>query len=139
MCFYFVGIRNVTKTGEKIMYDFEEKINNAVFPSLQGGPHNNAIAAIATMMLQAQTPEFRKYQEQVLLNAKALSCELEKLGFHVITGGTDVHLILVDVMKSFGVTGAKAEHILELMHVACNKNTGTKIIQFYAYFEVMYL
>lgn len=117
-------MKAVTKTGEKIFYDYEDKINNAVFPSLQGGPHNNAIGGIATAMLQAQAPEFRQYQQQVLDNAKKLASELEKLGFFVITGGTDNHLVLVDLVRSFKVTGSKAEYILELVDIACNKNTG---------------
>lgn len=114
----------IGKNGEKILYDYEEKINNAVFPSLQGGPHNNAIAGIATAMLQATTQEFRDYQQQVIANAKRLAAELEKLGFFVVTGGTDVHLILVDLAKSFKVTGSKAEYLFELVDIACNKNTG---------------
>ncbi|XP_065218924.1 serine hydroxymethyltransferase isoform X2 [Planococcus citri] len=121
--FYRKGVKKVTKTGETIMYDYEEKINNAVFPSLQGGPHNNAIAGIATAMLQAKSPEFRKYQQRVASNAKRLASELEKLGFFVVTGGTDTHLVLVDLVKSFKVTGSKAEHVLELIDIACNKNT----------------
>lgn len=75
-------------------------------------------------MLQAKTPEFRQYQAQVLLNAKRLASELEKLGFFVVTGGTDNHLVLVDLVKSFKVTGSKAEYVLELVDIACNKNTG---------------
>jgi glycine hydroxymethyltransferase len=63
----FAGVRCVNKAGEKIMYDLESKINQAVFPGLQGGPHNNTIAGIATAFLQAQTLEFHNYQEQVLL------------------------------------------------------------------------
>lgn len=118
------GVKKIGKNGEKIFYDYEEKINNAVFPSLQGGPHNNAIAGIATAMLQAKTPEFRQYQERVIANAQRLAAELEKLGFHVVTGGTDVHLVLVDMAKSFKVTGSKAEYLLELVDIACNKNTG---------------
>lgn len=118
------GVKKVTPKGEKIMYDYEEKINNAVFPSLQGGPHNNAIAGIATAMRQARTPEFKQYQEQIILNAKRLADELQKLGFFVVTGGTDVHLVLVDLVKSFKVTGSKAEYVLELIEIACNKNTG---------------
>lgn len=121
--FYRKGVKKVGKNGEKILYDFEEKINNAVFPSLQGGPHNNAIAGIATAMLQAKSQEFREYQQQVVANAKRLSSELEKLGFSVVTGGTDVHLVLVDMVKSFKVTGSKAEYLLELVDIACNKNT----------------
>ena len=65
-CAYlFTGVRSVTKTGEKVMYDLENKINQAVFPGLQGGPHNNAISAIATAMRQAKSPEFVNYQKQV--------------------------------------------------------------------------
>ena len=59
------GVRSVNQAGQKVMYDLENKINQAVFPGLQGGPHNNAIAAIATAFRQAMTPEFKKYQEQV--------------------------------------------------------------------------
>lgn len=61
----FAGVKSVNKAGEKVMYDLESKINQAVFPGLQGGPHNNTIAAIATAFRQAKTLEFRKYQEQV--------------------------------------------------------------------------
>lgn len=59
------GVKSVGKNGEKVMYDFESRVNQAVFPALQGGPHNHQIGAIATAMLQAQTPEFKQYQIQV--------------------------------------------------------------------------
>lgn len=65
MCVLSPGVRSVNQAGQKVMYDLESKINQAVFPGLQGGPHNNAIAAIATAFRQAKTPEFKKYQEQV--------------------------------------------------------------------------
>jgi glycine hydroxymethyltransferase len=65
MCVLFPGVRSVSQAGQKVMYDLENKINQAVFPGLQGGPHNNAIAAIATTFRQTMTPEFKKYQEQV--------------------------------------------------------------------------
>lgn len=65
MCVLFPGVKSVNQAGQKVMYDLESKINQAVFPGLQGGPHNNAIAAIATAFRQAMTPEFKKYQEQV--------------------------------------------------------------------------
>jgi glycine/serine hydroxymethyltransferase len=61
----FAGVRSVNKAGEKVMYDLENKINQAVFPGLQGGPHNNAIAGIATALQQAMTSEFHEYQKQV--------------------------------------------------------------------------
>lgn len=102
--------------------DIESKINFAVFPSLQGGPHNHAIAAIATAMRQATTPEFKKYQTQVVANAKRLCNKLKSLGFEIATGDTEVHMVLVNV-RQFGLTGAKAEYVLEEVNIACNKNT----------------
>lgn len=108
--------------GDKIMYDLESKINQAVFPGLQGGPHNNAIAGIATAMKQAQTPEFVEYQKQIVANAKRLSDGLQSKGYKVVTGGTEVHMLLVD-LRSHNISGAKAERILEEISIACNKNT----------------
>ncbi|CAH1392115.1 unnamed protein product [Nezara viridula] len=102
--------------------DIEEKINSAVFPSLQGGPHNNTIAAIATAMKQATSPQFKSYQQQVLANSKRLCSSLKAAGLEIVTGDTEVHLVLVNV-RPFGLTGAKAEYILEEVNIACNKNT----------------
>nr|CAD7412939.1 unnamed protein product [Timema cristinae] len=121
--FFRKGVRSVSKTGEKVLYDLENKINQAVFPGLQGGPHNHAIAGIATAMLQAKTPEFRKYQQQVVKNAKVLCSGLQSRGYKIATDGTDVHLVLIDLRPS-GITGARAEKILEEISIACNKNTG---------------
>lgn len=104
------------------MYDLESRINQAVFPGLQGGPHNHAIAAIATAMKQVKTPEFRAYQKQIILNAKRLCVGLQNHGYKISTGGTDVHMLLVD-LRPFGITGSKAEKILEEISIACNKNT----------------
>ncbi|KAH8364920.1 hypothetical protein KR200_003927 [Drosophila serrata] len=120
--FFRKGIRSTKPNGDKVMYDLEERINQAVFPSLQGGPHNNAVGGIATAFKQAKTPEFKAYQTQVLKNAKVLCDGLISRGYQVATGGTDVHLVLVDVRKA-GLTGAKAEYILEEVGIACNKNT----------------
>ncbi|XP_041786855.1 serine hydroxymethyltransferase isoform X2 [Anopheles merus] len=120
--FYRKGVRTVKPNGEKVMYDLESRINQAVFPGLQGGPHNHAIAGIATCMLQAQSPEFRAYQEQVIKNARALCVGLLEKGYSVATGGTDVHLVLVD-LRPVAITGARAEYILEEISIACNKNT----------------
>ncbi|XP_059047068.1 serine hydroxymethyltransferase isoform X1 [Achroia grisella] len=120
--FYRKGVRSVKANGTKVMYDLESKINQAVFPGLQGGPHNHAIAAIATTMKQATTPEFVEYQKQVIKNAQRLCDGLKSRGYHIATGGTDVHLVLVDV-RSASLTGATAERILELCSIACNKNT----------------
>jgi len=105
-----------------VHYDFENRINQAVFPGLQGGPHNHAIAAIAVAMKHAQTEEFKEYQTQVIRNAQELSRGLQELGYKVVTGGTDNHLILVD-LRSAGLSGAKGEKVLEEIGIACNKNT----------------
>lgn len=120
--FFRKGVRATKPNGDKVLYDLEDRINQAVFPSLQGGPHNNAIAGIATAFKQAKTPEFKAYQAQVLKNAKTLCTGLIDLGYKVATGGTDVHLVLVDV-RTAGLTGSKAELILEEVGIACNKNT----------------
>ncbi|KAJ8730002.1 hypothetical protein PYW07_017040 [Mythimna separata] len=120
--FFRKGVRSVKANGQKVMYDLESKINQSVFPGLQGGPHNHAIAAIATAMKQATTPEFVDYQKQVVKNAQRLCQGLMSRGYSVATGGTDVHLILVD-LRSAGLTGAPGERILELCSIACNKNT----------------
>ncbi|XP_035896178.1 serine hydroxymethyltransferase, cytosolic isoform X2 [Anopheles stephensi] len=120
--FFRKGVRSVKANGEKVMYDLESRVNQAVFPGLQGGPHNHAIAGIATCMMQAKTPEFRAYQEQVIKNARALCAGLLAKGYSVATGGTDVHLVLVD-LRPVGITGARAEYILEEISIACNKNT----------------
>lgn len=120
--FYRKGVRSVNAKGEKIMYDLESRINQAVFPGLQGGPHNNAIAAIATTMKLAKTPEFVNYAKQVVANAKRLSDGLQANGYKVVTGGTEVHMLLLD-LRTAGVSGAKGEYILEEISIACNKNT----------------
>lgn len=120
--FFRKGVRTVKPNGTKVMYDLEEKINKAVFPGLQGGPHNHAIAGIATAMKQATTPEFVEYQKQVIKNAQRLCKGLISRGYSIATGGTDVHLALVD-LRNKDLTGAPAERILELCSIACNKNT----------------
>lgn len=120
--FFRKGVRSVTKDGKKIMYDIEDRINQAVFPGLQGGPHNHAIAAIATTMKQVKTPEFLDYQKQIVANAKRLCVGLQERGYTISTNGTDVHMLLVD-LRSSGITGSKAEKILEDISIACNKNT----------------
>lgn len=80
-------------------YDFEEKINFAVFPSLQGGPHNNHIAALAIALKQVATPEYKAYMQQVKKNAQALAAALLKKNCRLVTGGTDNHLLLWDRSK----------------------------------------
>ncbi|XP_017881116.1 serine hydroxymethyltransferase, cytosolic isoform X2 [Ceratina calcarata] len=122
LIFFRKGVRSIGKDGQKIMYDIETRINEAVFPSLQGGPHNNAVAGIATAMKQTKSPEFIQYQKQVIANAKRLCSKMQELGYKISAGGTDVHMILVNVRVA-GHTGARAEKILESISIACNKNT----------------
>lgn len=128
MIFFRKGVRSVNKKGEQVMYDLEQPINASVFPGHQGGPHNHTITALAVALHQAQQPEFKEYQKQVLENAKALAARLggEKgkggLGYNIVSGGTDNHLVLVD-LKDKDIDGARVERILELVGVAANKNT----------------
>jgi len=122
--FYRKGVRSVDSKGNKIMYDIGDKINLAVFPGLQGGPHNHAIGGIAVAMKHAKTSEFIDYQLQVIANAKKLASELMSLGYKVVTGGTDCHLVHVDLKGSpGGLSGAKGELLLEMVNISCNKNT----------------
>ena len=120
--FYRRGVKTVDASGKQVVYDYEDKINQAVFPGLQGGPHNNTIAAIATAMKQAATPEFRAYQQQVVTNAKRLAECLQEKNYKVVTAGTDNHIVWVDV-RTVGLTGGKADKVLERISIACNKNT----------------
>jgi glycine hydroxymethyltransferase len=100
---------------------FEQKINWAVFPALQGGPHEHQIAAIATQMLEVTTPEFKAYARQVVSNAKALAEALTSKGYALATGGTDNHLVLWDV-RPLGLTGGKIELVCDKVHITVNKN-----------------
>ncbi|XP_041062008.1 serine hydroxymethyltransferase, cytosolic [Carcharodon carcharias] len=123
MIFYRKGVRsNDPKTGKEIMYNLESLINQAVFPGLQGGPHNHAIAGVAVTLKQAMTPEFKLYQKQVVANCKALSTALVDMGYKIVTGGSDNHLILVD-LRNQDTDGGRAEKVLEKCAIACNKNT----------------
>jgi glycine hydroxymethyltransferase len=123
MIFYRKGIRSVDKKGEHVMYDLESKINFSVFPGSQGGPHNHTISALATALHQALTPEYKAYQHQVVKNCARLASALTAKGYSLVGGGTDNHLILVDLKKSRGLDGARVERILELVNIAANKNT----------------
>lgn len=122
MIFYRKGVRKVLKNGDQVMYNLEKKINEAVFPGLQGGPHNHQIAAVAVALKQAQTPEFKVYQKQTVANAKVLAKGLMDLGYTIVSGGTDNHLILVD-LRPKKLDGARGEKVLEDIGIAVNKNT----------------
>jgi glycine hydroxymethyltransferase len=100
----------------------DEKIDFAVFPSLQGGPQNHSIAGIGVALREAMQPEFREYAHQVVKNAQALADELMKLDFDVVSGGTDKHLVLID-LRSRGWTGKDAAIALEKIGIVANKNT----------------
>jgi glycine hydroxymethyltransferase len=99
-----------------------EAIDKAVFPALQGGPHENTIAGVAVALKEAATPEFRDYGRQVVANAKALAGELLERGFDLVTGGTDNHLVLIDLTGK-GVIGKKAAKALDRANIVGNYNT----------------
>ncbi len=96
-------------------------LDKTVFPGIQGGPHMNIIAAKAVCFKEALAPEFKTYQQQVVANARALAALLQQHGFRLISGGTDNHLILVDLTQQ-GLTGAEAEQALERAGITVNKN-----------------
>lgn len=100
----------------------EHKLNKAIFPGTQGGPLMHTIAAKAICFKEALDPSFAEYSKEVVKNAKALSEGLKKRGFDIVSGGTDNHLMLVD-LRSKGVTGKEAEELLDKVHITCNKNT----------------
>jgi len=99
-------------------------IDKAIFPGLQGGPHMGQIAGIAVALKEDDSPSFKKYAKQIIKNAKVLADELSCLGWRVVSGGTDSHLILVDTwMNGKGIVGKEAEAKLEKAGIICNKNT----------------
>src|SRR3954470_8750649 len=94
--------------------EFPKKIDKAVFPGLQGGPHLNQIAAVAVALKEANTPAFKKYATQIVKNAAAFADELKKRGWRIVSGGTDTHLILMDTwMNGKGISGKVASDRLE--------------------------
>merc|ERR1711869_118409 len=122
MIFFRRGPRP-SKKGEPegMTYDFEDKINFSVFPSLQGGPHNHQIAGLATQLKEVATPEFKAYAKQVRANAQALAKFLIGKGYKLTTNGTENHLMLWD-LRPLGLTGSKVEKVLEMAHITLNKN-----------------
>jgi len=99
----------------------EDRINFAVFPSLQGGPHNNVVAAIACQLKEVSTPQFRLYAAQVKRNAAALATALMSKGYKLATDGTDTHLVLWD-LRPLALTGSKMEALCDAVHITLNKN-----------------
>jgi glycine hydroxymethyltransferase len=104
-------------------FDLYKKINRTVFPGIQGGPLMHVIAAKAAAFEEALSDDFITYQTQVIKNAKRLAQELMSLGFHVVSNGTDNHIVLVEVKSLTGLTGKEAEELLDTVHITCNKNT----------------
>lgn len=110
------------KKAERTKENLPTLIDRAIIPGLQGGPHNHQTAAIAVALKEAATPEFKKYAQQVVKNAKTLAKELSAKGYDLVTGGTDNHLLLIDLTNK-GVYGAMAEQALGRAGITVNKNT----------------
>ncbi len=118
------GPRHALLFVKKDKREFDKKLDKAVIPGLFGGPHENTIAAVAVALKEASTPAFKKYTKQVVKNAKVLAKELQKLGWRIISGGTDSHLILMDTfMSGSGVPGKIASERLEKAGIIVNMNT----------------
>ncbi len=118
------GPRHALLFVKKDAREFDKKIDKMIIPGLFGGPHENSIAATAVALLEDSKPEFKTYAKQVVKNAKVLAKELQKLGWHIISGGTDSHLILMDTwMDGTGLPGKEASIKLEKAGIIVNMNT----------------
>lgn len=122
LIFYRKGVRSVDKKGKEILYEIEDKINSSVFPALQGGPHNHTIAAISAALKESISEDFIKYQAQVKSNASQFASTLKELGYTLVSGGTDTHLLLVD-LRPHGIDGARVDTVAELSSIYANKNS----------------
>jgi glycine hydroxymethyltransferase len=111
-----------SKIAARHKIDIAKAIDRAVFPGLQGGPHLNQVAATAVALYEAKQPAFKKYARQVVKNARVLASELKRLGWRIVSGGTDTHLILMDVAAR-GLSGKEASIRLENSGIITNKNT----------------
>jgi glycine hydroxymethyltransferase len=115
-----VGYKN--KEGKEV--SISTFIDKAIFPGIQGGPHMGQVAGVAVALKEADSPAFKKYAKQVVKNAQTLANTLKVLGWKVISGGTDSHLVLVDTwMDGKGISGSEAEKRLEMHDIIVNKNT----------------
>merc|ERR1712025_1242426 len=101
--------------------DIKERIDMAVFPGPQGGPHNHQIGALAAQLLEVNTPEFVEYSKQVISNAKALAAALQAKGHKLASDGTDNHLVLWD-LRPHGLTGGKVEKVCDAVSISLNRN-----------------
>ena len=116
------GMIMITQKGIDKDPELPKKIDKAIFPGFQGGPHMHQIAAIAVCLKEAEKPAFRKYAKQIVKNAKVLASELTKYGFNLASGGTDNHLILID-LRNKNITGTEAQDLLEEAGITINKNS----------------
>lgn len=112
----------VTKKGLEKDPELSNKIDKAIFPGLQGGPHNHTTAAIAVALHEASTPAFKRYAAQIVKNTKVLEAEFKKAGVNMVSGGSDNHLLLLDLSKN-GSLGSQLEYALDIAHMTANKNT----------------
>lgn len=102
--------------------DAKQRIDTAVFPALQGGPHNHSIAGVATQLKEVMTPEYKEYVKNVIRNSRALGNALMDKGFKLVTDGTDNHMVLID-LRPLDISGSKFEQICEMVDISLNKNT----------------
>lgn len=116
-------VGNPLKAPEKTLENIPTLIDRAIFPGVQGGPHEHIIAAKAVAFREAMQPEFKTYAQQIVQNAAALAEALKKRGFVLVTGGTSNHLILADVYQSFGLDGSVVEKVLDKIGLTLNKNS----------------
>ncbi|HUA13130.1 MAG TPA: serine hydroxymethyltransferase [Candidatus Sulfotelmatobacter sp.] len=115
-------VSNPLKAPEKTIENIPTLIDRAVFPGMQGGPHEHIIAAKAVAFYEALQPEFKEYAQQIVKNASALAEALKALGFKLITNGTSNHLMVADVYSSFGLHGGEVEEALDKINLTLNKN-----------------
>jgi glycine hydroxymethyltransferase len=115
-------VSNPLKAPEKTLENIPTLIDRAVFPGMQGGPHEHTIAAKAVAFGEALKPEFKTYAKQIVTNASALADSMQEQGFYLITGGTSNHLILADIFKSFELDGKIAEEAIDKIGLSLNKN-----------------
>ena len=116
-------VGNPLSAPDKTIENIPTLIDRAVFPGMQGGPHMNTIAAKAVALHEAMQPEFRTYAQQVVKNAARLADELKTRGYQLVTGGTDNHLILIDVYRTLGIDGKEAEQRLDAIGLTLNANS----------------
>jgi glycine hydroxymethyltransferase len=115
-------VSNPLRPPEKTIENLPTLVDRTVFPGVQGGPHQHIIAAKAVAFYEAAKPEFVVYAQQILDNAQALAKALQARGFKLVTNGTDNHLVLVDMVKSFNIDGKEAEDVLDRIGLTLNKN-----------------